>query len=124
MFLIIKTDLPHGSFASNRMNILSMSIQIYSLVSSFTGGNHKLHKRKHCYGKISIIRHCVKHGMEWIGLEWNGTDLSGAHFYFEIYFRNNPSPNHSNGRTGRFNIAVCIRYIHVCNCVICIFSYC
>ena len=54
----------------------------------------------HCYKW-----RCVKHGMEWIGLdwigldwigmEWNGIDWSGAHFYFEIYFRNNSSPNHS-----------------------------
>ena len=66
-----------------------------------------------------LCQDCVKHGMklngmEWIGLdsiglEWNGIDWSGAHFYFEIYFRNNSSPNHSNGEIYRFNVPVCIR---------------
>ena len=38
--------------------------------------------------------------MEWIGMESNGIDWSVAHFYFEIYFRNNSSPpKHSNGKT-------------------------
>ena len=66
-------------------------------------------------------------GMEWNAMQCNGIDWSGAHFYFEIYFRKKSSPNHSNGKTDRFNVAMCIRYIHVCKCVICSFhivKYC
>ena len=55
--------------------------------------------------------------MDWIGMGWNGIDWSGANFHFEIYFRNNSSPNHSNGKTLVY-VAMCIRKI--CSCVICI----
>ena len=54
---------------------------------------HLVHGVLHVY-LVRLVWHCVKHGMEWNGIDW-----SVAH-YFEIYFRNNSSPpKHSNGKT-------------------------